>query len=92
MFAFATGLLLQIVFIRFKNIFIPSLIHFFIDFNASFSEKFFNVSSNEIYDDSFDFESFWILLVFLIISLVFAYFNLRKKEVSYFQTGLIENK
>ena len=82
--AFAIGLVFQLVFIKFKNIYIPSLIHFFIDFNSSFSEKFFNISSKEIYDDGFDYQSFWILLVFIILSLLFAYFNLRKKEVNFF--------
>ena len=85
MFAFATGLFLQIVFINSKNIFIPSLIHFFIDFNSSFSAKFFNVSSPEDYSEGFDYATFGIVSVFIIISLVFAYFNLRKKDTSYFK-------
>ena len=85
MFAFATGLFFQILFINFKNIYIPVLIHFFIDFNSNFSEKFFNVTSKEIYDEGFDYTTFGIVLVFIILSLVFAYFNLRKKEISYFE-------
>ena len=85
MFAFATGLFFQILFINSKNIYIPALIHFFIDFNSNFSGKFFNVSSKEIYDDGFDYQTFWIVLVLIILSLVFAYFNLRKKDTSYFE-------
>ena len=90
MSAFAIGVIFQLLLINFKNIYIPVLIHFFIDFNSSFSEKFFNVTSNEIYDEGFDYTTFWTIFVLIILSLVFAYFNLRKKEVSYFQTGLIE--
>jgi membrane protease YdiL (CAAX protease family) len=85
MFAFATGLLLQLAFLNFKNIYIPAVIHFFIDFNSSFKEKFFNASPKLDEDTGFDSTTFGIVLTFIIIALVFAYFNLRKKEVSYFQ-------
>ena len=88
MFAFATGLFLQIVFINFKNIYIPSLIHFFIDFNSNFSEKFFNISPHEVNDTGFDYTTFGIVSAFIILSLIFAYFNLKKKNVNYF---IIEN-
>jgi membrane protease YdiL (CAAX protease family) len=88
MFAFATGLFLQLIFINVKNIYIPALIHFFIDFNSSFSEKFFNVSPSEINDTGFDYTTFGIVLLFIILALIFAYFNLRKKEANYFK---IEN-
>lgn len=85
MFAFAMGLFLQIVFINSKNIYIPALIHFFIDFNASFSEKFFNVSTPDDSNQGFDYSTFGIVSVLIILSLVFAYFNLRKKDTSYFE-------
>lgn len=85
MFAFAIGMFFQIVFINFKNIYIPVLIHFFIDFNSNFSEKFFNVSPKEINETGFDYESLGIISAFILISLVFAYFNLKKKDASYFQ-------
>ena len=88
MFAFAIGVFFQILFINFKNIYIPVLIHFFIDFNANFSVKFFNISPKETNETGFDYESLGIILVFIVLSLVFAYFNLKKKEVSYF---IIEN-
>jgi membrane protease YdiL (CAAX protease family) len=85
MFAFATGLLLQLAFLNFKNIYIPAVIHFFIDFNSNFKEKFFNAAPKLDEDTGFDSTTFGIVLTFIIIALVFAYFNLRKKEVSYFQ-------
>ena len=79
------GLFLQIVFINSKNIYIPALIHFFIDFNASFSEKFFNVSTPDDSNQGFDYTSFGIVAGLIIFSLFFAYFNLRKKDTSYFE-------
>lgn len=85
MFAFAIGLFFQVLFINFKNIYIPSLIHFFIDFNSNFSEEFFKVTSNEVSDTGFDYTTFGTVSVFIIVSLIFAYFNLRNKEVNYFQ-------
>jgi len=84
-FAFAVGIFFQILFVNFKNIYIPVLIHFFIDFNSNFSEKFFNISTKEINETGFDYESLGIISVFIILSLVFAYFNLKKKDASYFQ-------
>jgi membrane protease YdiL (CAAX protease family) len=84
MFAFAIGIFFQILLIKFKNIYIPVLIHFFIDFNSDFSGKFFNVSPKEVNDTGFDYSTFGIVLTFIILTLIFAYFNLRKKEVGYF--------
>lgn len=88
LFAFSAGLFFQILFINFKNIYIPALIHFFIDFNSDFSGKFFNVSPNEGIDTGFDYTTLGIIFTFIILSLVFAYFNLKKKDVNYF---IIEN-
>ena len=85
MFSFAIGMFFQMLFIKFKNIYIPVLIHFFIDFNSDFSGKFFNVSLKEVNDTGFDYFTFGIVLTFIILTLIFAYFNLRKKELSYFQ-------
>ncbi len=84
MFAFAIGLFFQILFINFKNIYVPVLIHFFIDFNSNFSGKFFNVSPTEVNDTGFDYTTLGIIFTFIILSMVFAYFNLKKKDVSYF--------
>lgn len=85
MFAFASGLFFQILFINFKNIYIPSLIHFYIDFNSNLSEKFFNVSHNEIDEAGFDYTTFGIIAAFIIITLIGAYYNLRKKNTNDFQ-------
>ena len=84
MFAFAIGLFFQILFINFKNIYIPVLIHFFIDFNSDFSGKFFNVSPNKDFDTGFDYTTLGIVFTFIVLSLVFVYLNLKKKEASYF--------
>lgn len=88
MFAFAIGVFFQILFINFKNIYIPVLIHFFIDFNANFSVKFFNISPKETNETGIDYTTFGIVSAFIILLFVFAYFNLKKKDVNYF---LIEN-
>lgn len=83
-FAFSIGMLFQVLFINYKNIYIPVLIHFFIDFNSNFSEKFFNVTPIGSIDEGFDNTTFGIVSTFILISMVFTYFNLKKKEVTFF--------
>lgn len=81
LFAISIGIVLQSMYIKFKSLTFIITLHGLINYYGSYKSKFFDIYSNiNKIDENDDFLStLFFLVIFMVISLIFSYFLLRKE-------------